>query len=527
MRSVTTSLFLFFTLPVMAQMSPQQIQGTAVVQNPSAAGASGTQTINGPIGAPSINTILYASPGTSTVSPLIAANPSGNVEIVLPCGTYLDNLVVTGSNIIFQGGGVNCVYLQPRINVAVLSINASSSNTIQYIQMRDMTLQNQGGFTSDGIDITGPPNQINDWHHLENVRINGFEYGVNIIGRTIWTTFDNVHIGDSLNTGLYTNSASAIYHFVYRGGQINNSQSYGVYWVNTNPNVSQSIIFDHVNIEDNGLSGTQTNCAGLYMNGVGSGQYTNGYMEANCVANPDQLGADVRLDGTYVQAFDVRSSLMWSTTNFSIYNTAVQSTGLYEGNRFGGSTNIKVATSNRLSNIIVGPNFFSAGNIYAPDSGGNDHVTDLTAAKKSVTAINSVTNNTIPVTNQAYLEFLDGTFTVNTMTGGYAGQVLTIAARTATSVTLTNSSSTNGFSLPNGATVVLPTGSSADFIQGGDGFWRLLGPTASTSLTDASTIEHSSPTVTPGQLACIKAAGPPPIIGTCTAVSGATCTSCN
>src|SRR5580692_3351408 len=103
MRSITTILFLLLTLRVLAQMSPQQIQGTAVVQNPSAAGLSGAQTISGPIGAPSINTILYASPGTSTLSPLIAANPSGNIEIILPCGTYLDNLVVTGSNIIFQG----------------------------------------------------------------------------------------------------------------------------------------------------------------------------------------------------------------------------------------------------------------------------------------------------------------------------------------------------------------------------------------------------------------------------------------
>ena len=37
----------------------------------------------------------------------------------------------------------------------------------------------------------------------------------------------------------------------------------------------------------------------------------------------------------------------------------------------------------------------------------------------------------------------------------------------------------------------------------------------------------SSGTATGGQLACIKSAGPPPVIGTCTAVNGATCTTCN
>lgn len=38
---------------------------------------------------------------------------------------------------------------------------------------------------------------------------------------------------------------------------------------------------------------------------------------------------------------------------------------------------------------------------------------------------------------------------------------------------------------------------------------------------------QSNGTQTAGKLACIKAVGPPPVIGTCTAVSGASCTSCN
>jgi hypothetical protein len=42
-----------------------------------------------------------------------------------------------------------------------------------------------------------------------------------------------------------------------------------------------------------------------------------------------------------------------------------------------------------------------------------------------------------------------------------------------------------------------------------------------------SAIPVSSGTATAGALACIKSAGPPPVIGTCTAVSGASCTTCN
>ena len=379
MRSFTFSLLLFFSLPVMAQTYPQELAGRGVAQNPTLAGLSSTQAINGPIAAPSVNAILNAAPGTLTISPLLTANPSGHIKIMLSCGTYYDNLAVTGQNIIFQGTGVNCTYLEPHVNAAVLSINASNANPIQYVQMRDMTLQNQGGFTSDGIDITGPANQINDWHHFENLNIEGFKYGVNLIGRTIWTVFENVHIGASLATGLYASTSSVINHFVYRDGQINTSQAYGVYWNIPGTNPSQAIVFDHVDLESNGLSGTQTNCAGIYLNGIGSGEIINSYMEANCVTNPDKLGADIRLDGTYIQAFDVKSSLVWSATNYSIYNTATQSTGAYIGNRFGGQTNdIKTSTTHTLSYLVVGPNLFNTSNNYVADSSGNTHVLDLT-----------------------------------------------------------------------------------------------------------------------------------------------------
>lgn len=43
----------------------------------------------------------------------------------------------------------------------------------------------------------------------------------------------------------------------------------------------------------------------------------------------------------------------------------------------------------------------------------------------------------------------------------------------------------------------------------------------------AGMVPVASSTQTAGQLACIKSSGPPPVYGTCTAVSGAACTSCN
>lgn len=321
--------------------------------------------------------VVTLTPGTGVISAALASHPAGNVRLTLQPGTYLDNIVITApqQNVIIEGAGPDSTVIQPATNASVLTITATNALGLQYVQMRDLTLKNQTGFTNaDGIDIVGPVDQINDWHKFTNLNIQGFRYGVNLTGRTIWTTFDNVHIGASLSNGFNADTAAVINHVVFRDGQINLSQGYGVYWHNTNANVSQSIDFDHVNIEVNGASGTLANCAGFYGSGIGSGSITNGYFESNCTTVPDSLGADIRLTGTYVQTFDVRSSLIWSGTNYGILNDATQTTGSYEGNRFGTNVNIKTATSHQFSSIHVGSNFWGGSLNYSPDSNGATHV---------------------------------------------------------------------------------------------------------------------------------------------------------
>lgn len=47
------------------------------------------------------------------------------------------------------------------------------------------------------------------------------------------------------------------------------------------------------------------------------------------------------------------------------------------------------------------------------------------------------------------------------------------------------------------------------------------------AISNTNLVPQASSTQTVGALVCIKSAGPPPIYGTCTAVSGASCTTCN
>ena len=314
-----------------------------------------------------------ALPGNGTISAVLANNPTGNVRIRLACGSYYDNLRFAAvSNVVIQGAGTNCTNLYPLSSAPGYMVSIDNTNgAMQYISLRDLTMTNQSGFTlTDGILITGSQNNINDWHYFQNLIINGFRNNLNITGRTIWTTFDNVHFASALNNGVNAATSAVVNHIAFRDGQVNNSANYGVYWANSNSQVSQSIDFDHFNVEANGQSGTLANCAGLYMNGVGAGSVTNSYFEANCTTVPDGTGADVRLDGTYAQAFDIRSNLLWSTTNYSILNTTTETTGTYEGNRFGGAVNIKTVTQHVLSKIVVGANMLSGPLTYVLDGSG-------------------------------------------------------------------------------------------------------------------------------------------------------------
>lgn len=333
-------------------------------------------TLLGALNGPIINQTYYPVPGTGTISAAITAAGGGNVFIYLQCGTYTDNLHITGSNVLIRGAGVNCTTLQPGSNAAMVNIDAIGG-ALQYVHISDLTMNNTGGYSgADGIVISGPVNQINDWHRFQDLNIQGFRYGINLVGRTIWTTFEDVHVGASLLSGVYANTAAVLNHIAFRDGQINNSQQYGVYWNNTNTNASLSTEFDHVNVESNGLSGTLANCAGMYLTGVGSMSIHDGYFESNCVTVIDGQGADIRITGTYAQALDIRSNLIWSVTNFGILNDATQTTGTYEGNKITNQTTyaIKTQTTHALSSIHVGSNFLPGNVDYVADGSSDTHV---------------------------------------------------------------------------------------------------------------------------------------------------------
>jgi hypothetical protein len=402
----------------------------------------------------------------------------------------------------------------------VLDATKAGANGINFDRVDGLMLSNLNRWTGSGLVLKGGNNQPNDWHTFSSLVIAGFHNGIDIRGRDIWSTFNQIFVANSADNGLKVdNPSAAVNHDVWRDGRISTSANYGVYW---NGHQSFSILFDHENIEYNGASGTLRDCAGLYMTGTGTADIQNSYFEGNCQTSPDSMGADIRLTGTYNQAVNVTGTLIWSITDYGILNDSVQTTGHYFGNYIANKSKvpIEIASTHPLSVIDVGCNFENGGiNKYVADSNGSDHVIDSCAGKRNLISINSVTNSTISVANTSYAEILEGPYTIKAMTGGYTGQIVTLDARSG-ALTIANdrgSGAVNTFSLPNNSTLRIPAAGSASFVLATDQTWHLL----------AGTYVTTSSAPAAGQLACIKSAGPPVLLGTCTAVNGAACTSCN
>ncbi|MGB6780830.1 MAG: hypothetical protein WBE36_02145 [Terracidiphilus sp.] len=439
----------------------------------------------------------------------------------IPCGTYVGNITITSSNLWLHGAGWQCVNLEPKVegDMVVLDATQAGPNGINFDRIDNLMLTNHKGWSGSGLVLKGGPHQPNDWHTFDAMVITGFYNGIDIRGRDIWSTYKQIYVADSTNNGINVDNASAsVNHDAFRDGRIFKSGNYGVYWKAIH---ASSIVFDHENIEFNGFSGTLKDCAGLYMTRVGTAEIQNSYFEGNCGKSPDGLGADIRLSGIFNQAVNITGSLIWSQTDYGILNDAVLTTGSYWGNYIANKSAypIAIATRHAFSMIDVGCNFENGGtNKYIADASGNDHVIDSCAGKRNLVTIGSAGGKTISVANTSYAEVAGGPYTINAMTGGYTGQMVTLEAKDGGLTIGSNAGSgeANSFTMPGQASLGIPAGGAASFVLAADQTWHLL----------AGTYVTSSPTQTAGQLACIKSAGPPAVLGTCTAVNGAVCTKC-
>jgi hypothetical protein len=496
-------LFLLLLFTALSAAWYSRIEGNLTEQQ--AADAAGSNNL---ASKSSQGTLYVDGTGTSgyaTITAALAALAGGPGDIYVKCGTYTENPIINASFERIRGQGVNCVFVQPaKLNSPVFTLQTTSNGEpgISYDEISDMTIQCPAGAscTSDGILFEGT--DPNDWHYLHRLMINGpsanhgFQNGININGRTIWTVIENVQASYQKADGLHSVTTSAVItHLKVKDSRFNSNQNYGINWSN-NKNPALNINFDQVNAEGNGLSKSTNPCADVYINGIGSGSITGGYYENGCVGNRNANTAEIRLTGTYAQDFEIRDNVLNASSAefWDVYDDAVQATGVIEGNRNGLGRGIGVANSNGLSNVQIGQNFNVAVPTVTLDTNKLSHVTSLSPFALPVFVLGgsaypisgnvidlTMSGHTAPISNIA---IEGGPGTVNKITGGMPGQFLWIRLKSGGAWTFTNNAGGAGTLLfYRGASKVLASPADAILLSTIDGVtWRemALGASAQT-----------------------------------------------
>jgi hypothetical protein len=517
--------------------------------------ASSPQLV-GPLKAQATNGTFQALPGTGTISAaytamLASSSRAGKVHI--SCGSYSDNVLVNSGGVSFEGDNERCVIISPA-NPSLPIFLFSKTTT-------DMYSENLSGVTllcpantvcADAIQINGPMNEINDWIYFHDMIINsatwspsyGFLNGFDLVGRTIWTTIENVNELYARNAGVFMNSAAIINMLRVVHSEIYGNWNYGVYLNSTAATVPGPIFFDRTAIEFNG-SNKPANCAGLYLSNFASATVAGGDYEANCSSSG--AGAGIRLTGKYNQTVNVRD-VTFNTSNgeWGIYNDTMLTTGVYSGNFFNSTTpnrTIFIATTDSQSNVHVGSNYNLQTPTYVMDGNGETHVSTDSPVGDNIGAVaaytNPVTNNTIAAGVFGTLEVYGPSAPIKNITGGYDGRKITLVCVSGSMSLVGDGKAGQRLYLMGAATseTVAAVGVIALQYSGALQAWIETSSSSNYHATSpvitgiATYNEGTVPqigTPTAGHAACIKSAGPPVVIGYCSNVprSNGECT-CN
>jgi hypothetical protein len=151
--------------------------------------------------------------------------------------------------------------------------------------------------------------------------------------------------------------------------------------------------FDQMDIEGNG-AGIATNCAGIYLQNQAAVTIKLGYFEGNCPSGV--TNADIRATGLYATNFNVNDNIFNdSTTIYSIYDDAGQSTGEISGNR---TPNIYINSLSNQSNIHIGSNFSQQVTIIdASGNEGDNPVSTTAPTGETSTFVDVITGGILPL----------------------------------------------------------------------------------------------------------------------------------
>jgi hypothetical protein len=398
-----------------------------------------------------------ANDTTAFQQAILAANNATSV-VEVPTGTCLVNLVMPqiapyNGGVTLQGQGSAATFLEPYANAPVITFN-STSYPLQGFTIRNLSMNNVKNYTSSAMYFTG--DGINDHHTFEHVGIGyaagskGFETGINIAGRTIWTRFDSMHIGNTIGRGVSIagDSGQFVGELDFNGVVIEGVGSDCFY---ANGSLASNGGLVNVHIENSTLQ--QCEGAGLIMNNFDGLEINNTDFESN-------KGDDIKLGGSIARAVSIHNNtLLRAYAGNSVEFNASLSQGTVDGNYFipgpASSCVLKLSGVNgSISNVTYNGN--SAGPLcVSPDASANtalSSVSPLIIAAKAANTSSPLYSATPSVGTTSHIEYYNpGALTITNLLDGVPGQEVTFTVWGSGSVTF---NSNPNFFIPGGSITI-------------------------------------------------------------------------
>jgi hypothetical protein len=249
-------------------------------------------------------------------------------EVYVPQGTYqvsvtIPRTITYGPKKIFGAGTSETtpsgtILIPPPGKSYVIRVDASA-DYMQYFQMSNLNIANPNSVVScigllfNGTDVSS----ISDYHTISNVNISGFTYGVQVFGRMIQSTWEQVYI-DGCATGFYALPDPSSVAFIlntFINCRFNGCTNQGIFiagWSLTNKFIScnfqsnnqgttvgvaathftnaQNVSFDNCYWEGNG-DGMAVDTVNPLNNSIGCYFDGNNFTSAPCITNSWLVGS--------------------------------------------------------------------------------------------------------------------------------------------------------------------------------------------------------------------------------------------
>ena len=272
---------------------------------------------------------------------------SSSKYIYIPAGTYLVNIDLAGKRgYTFKGAGRDVTNLKNFSDNAVFTLDATSSDCkfnvfegFRIINRDKTTYTNAVGFYQQGLGS----NEC-DFNEFRSLEIVSMKHGFQFTTRSVWNSFEDVHVYDSISDGFRAVVTDNCSGFSFRQCRFGQNAGHGMYVSKASGDLLANWTFNNVTFEKNDLNGLYVSGAASGLQGwVLSGCYFEENTKTVAASATSPRKANIFIDAQNCYGLVIDGNSLYGTPlatalDWGIYISSTNATGRIGPNRTGAFT---------------------------------------------------------------------------------------------------------------------------------------------------------------------------------------------